>query len=91
MKEKTKSFRLTEEECTMLDDMQERTGLSISALIKKSLFQEAGSNKVNTDILLYLGEISTAINKLKNYNEDDDIKPYINQIEGGTEKLWQIL
>ena len=60
-------------------------------LIKKKLFQDEAKGWVSAKILMPLGEISTAVNKLKYKNEDEELTPYISDIERGLESIWQTL
>lgn len=66
------------------------TILSTSTLVKKRLFEKQSNDNVNKKILSHLGKISTNVNLLKFYS-DDEIKGYIQEIEEEVDAIWPIL
>ena len=91
MKEIIVSFRTSVEGINSIDEDAKSIGLSRTAYIKKKLFQDNGNGWASTKALMFLGEISTAVNKLKYKNEDEELKPYIADIERNVKMLWQTL
>lgn len=90
----TISMRLSETECAKLNEMKQTTGLSTTALIKKCLFDNNGSQYCNKNILTALGRISTSVNLTKRAVNDNNLslaKEQIDIIENGVMLLWQCL
>ena len=91
MKEIIRTCRFSKEDNNKVDEMMKQYGLSFTALVKKKLFQDEDKGWASAKILMPLGEISTAVNKLKYKNEDEELTPYIADIERNVETLWQTL
>ena len=88
------SLRLKQEEEERLNKMISDTGLSKTDLIKKCLFEKSAENLLHTNILPYLGKISTDINLTRNSMACEDytaVKFYIDEIEREVTTIWQSL
>ncbi|MBE7060268.1 MAG: hypothetical protein E7389_05550 [Ruminococcaceae bacterium] len=87
------SIRLNEQEEEKIKDLQAKTGLSVTALVKKGLFDrnEGFSSSI---IIKELGDISTSVNLAKNaaIREDNNLAMYhLTAIEKGVGAIWRSL
>lgn len=90
----TISMRLNETEYMKLNEMKRVTGLSTTALIKKSLFDNSRQQCSNKTILAEICRISTSINLAKQAVNDNNFplaKEQIDIIENGVNLIWQCL
>lgn len=86
------SIRLNDNEEEKLNDLQLQTGLSVTALVKKGLF-DTNEGFSNT-IIKELGSISTSVNLTKNAIdlEDEGLARYcLARIEKGVDAIWRSL
>lgn len=86
------SIRLNELEEKRLNELQTKTGLSITTLVKKGLFDD--SENLSKTIIEELGKISTNVNLTNNAVSRKDLNAtqhYLTLIEKGVDAIWQSL
>lgn len=86
------SIRLNEQEEGKIKELQAKTGLSVTALVKKGLFDR--NESFSSFIIKELGDISTSVNLAKNatVREDSRLTMYhLAAIEKGVGTIWRSL
>ena len=88
----TISVRLNDIEEEKLKELQSKTGLSVTALVKKGIF--GINNNFNGSAVKELGRISTSINLTKNAIDRGDkglATFHLLTVEKGVDTLWRSL
>ena len=86
------SIRLNAQEEEKIKNLQAKTGLSVTALVKKSLFDR--NDGFSSFIIKELGDISTSVNLAKNaiVRKDRSLAMYhLAAIEKGVGTIWRSL
>jgi hypothetical protein len=88
------TIRLNDEEERKLNELQEQTGLSTTAIVKKCVFDNSEKRLINKNIIGVLGKVSTNVNLAKSslYKRDNSlVRRYLTLIEEGVNEIWQTL
>ena len=86
------SVRLNKDDEILLEQLQQKTGLSASAILRKNLY----GNSMNTvpNILSDFGKILTSVNLAELALNNSDLKSlqlHLNEIKNGVTDIWQFL
>ena len=85
------SVRFNDNQEKQLEYLKQITGLSTSALIKLRLFSDNSQANITPDLLQLIGALSTTVNIIKAFYNDELLDDQIKIIERGVEKVWQSL
>ncbi len=86
------SIRLNDTEEEKLHKLQDKTGLSVTALVKKGLFDT--NENLSKTIIKELGTISTSVNLAKyaiDRNDENRARYHLTSIEKGVIEIWRSL
>lgn len=86
------SVRLNKDDEILLEQIQRKTGLSVSAILRKNLY----GNSMNTvpNIFSDFGKILTSVNLAELALNNSDLKSlrlHLNEIKNGVTDIWRFL